>query len=94
MKEYRLLAWPELPAEYRRTAHRRVLSEMSQRFVSVARLVEISGLKKAELRAFIEMLDDRDVVTDRDTAAPDSFLDSLRPLGWLRRAIGPNHDRR
>jgi hypothetical protein len=94
MKEYRLLAWPELPAEYRRTAHRRVLSEMSQRFVSVAKLVEISGLKKAELRAFIEMLDDRDVVTDRDTAAPDSFLDSLRPLGWLRRAIGPNHDRR
>ena len=94
MKEYRLLAWPELPAEYRRTAHRRILSEMSQRFVSVAKLVEISGLKKAELRAFIEMLDDRDVVTDRDTAAPDSFLDSLRPLGWLRRAIGPNHDRR
>ena len=94
MKEYRLLAWPELPAEYRRTAHRRVLSEMSQRFVSVAKLVEISGLKKAELRAFIEILDDRDVVTDRDTAAPDSFLDSLRPLGWLRRAIGPNHDRR
>ena len=94
MKEYRLLAWPELPAEYRRTAHRRILSEMSQRFVSVPKLVEISGLKKAELRAFIEMLDDRDVVTDRDTAAPDSFLDSLRPLGWLRRAIGPHHDRR
>ena len=94
MKEYRLLAWPELPAEYRRTAHRRVLSEMSQRFVSVPKLVEISGLKKAELRAFIEMLDDRDVVTDRDTAASDSFLDSLRPLGWLRRAIGPHHDRR
>jgi hypothetical protein len=94
MKEYRLLAWPELPAEYRRTAHRRILSEMSQRFVGVAKLVEISGLKKAELRAFLEMLDDRDVLTDRDTAAPDSFLDSLRPLGWLRRAIGPNHDRR
>jgi hypothetical protein len=93
MKEYRLLAWPELPAEYRRTAHRRVLSEMSQRFVSVPKLVEISGLKKAELRAFIEMLDDRDVISDRDTATPDSFLDSLRPLGWLRRAIGPSHDR-
>ena len=93
MKEYRLLAWPELPAEYRRTAHRRVLSEMSQRFVSVSKLVEISGLKKAELRAFLEMLDDRDVIADRDTAAPDSLLDSLRPLGWLRRAIGPNHDR-
>jgi hypothetical protein len=93
MKEYRLLAWPELPAEYRRTAHRRVLSEMSQRFVSVPKLVEVSGLKKAELRAFIELLEIRDVLADRDTTAPDSFLDSLRPLGWLRRAIGPNHDR-
>jgi len=94
MKEYRLLAWPELPAEYRRTAHRRVLSEMSQRFVSAAKLIEISGLKKTELRAFLEMLDDRAVLSDRDTAAPDSFLDSIRPLGWLRRAIGPSHDRR
>ena len=94
MKEYRLLAWPELPAEYRRTAHRRVLSEMSQRFVSVAKLIEISGLKKTELRAFLDMLDHRAVLDDRDTAAPDSFLDSLRELGWLRRAIGPSHDRR
>jgi len=94
MKEYRLLAWPELPAEYRRTAHRRVLSEMSQRFVSVPKLTEVSGLRKTELRAFLDMLDDRAVLTARDTAAPDSFLDSLRPLSWLRRAIGPNHDRR
>ena len=94
MKEYRLLAWPELPAEYRRTAHRRVLSEMSQRFVSAAKLLEVSGLKKTELRAFLDMLDDRAVLTDRDTAAPDSFLDSLREFGWLRRAIGPSHDRR
>ena len=39
MKEYRLLAWPELPAEYRRTAHRRVLSEMSQRFGSARVIV-------------------------------------------------------
>jgi hypothetical protein len=95
MKEYRLLAWPELPAEYRRTAHRRALSEMSQRYVSVAKLVEVSGLKKAQLRAFIEMLDGRAVLAERDTTAPDSFLDSIRPLGgWLRRAIGPNHARR
>ena len=94
MKEYRLLAWPELPADYRRTAHRRVLSEMSQRFVSVAKLIEVSGLKKTELRVFLDMLDGRAVLTDRDTAAPDSFLDSLRDLGWLRRAIGPSHDRR
>jgi hypothetical protein len=94
MKEYRLLAWPELPAEYRRTAHRRALSEMSQRYVSLAKLVDVSGLKKAEVRAFLEMLDGRAALADRDTTAPDSFLDSIRPLGWLRRAINPNHDRR
>jgi hypothetical protein len=94
MKEYRLLAWPELSAEYRRTAHRRALSEMSQRYVSFVKLVEVSGLKKAEVRAFLEMLDGRALITERDTTAPDSFLDSIRPLGWLRRAISTSHARR
>ena len=87
MKEYRLLAWPELPAEYQRTAHRRALSEMSQRYMSLAKLVEVSGLKKSEMRNFVEMLDGRAVLAERDTTAPDSFLDSIRPLGWLRRAM-------
>ena len=94
MKEYRLLAWPELPAEYRRTAHRRILSEMSQRFVSVPKLIEVSGLKKTELRVFLDMLDDRAVLADRDTAAPDSFFDSISPLGWLRRAMNSGQARR
>jgi hypothetical protein len=94
MKEYRLLAWPELPAEYRRTAHRRALSEMSQRFMSLAKLVEVSGLRKSEIRAFVDMLDGRAVIAERDTTAPDSFFDSISPLGWLRRAMSANHERR
>ena len=94
MKEYRLLAWPELPAEYRRTAHRRALSEMSQRFMSLAKMVEVSGLKKAEIRAFLDMLDARALLAERDTTAPDSFFDSISPLGWLRRAMSANHERR
>ena len=94
MKEYRLLAWPELPAEYRRTAHRRALSEMSQRFMSLAKLVEVSGLKKSEVRAFVEMLDGRAVIAERDTTVPDSFFDSISPLGWLRRAMNSTHERR
>ena len=57
MKEYRLLAWPDLPAEYQRTAHRRALSEMSQRFMSLAKLVEVSGLKKSDVRALVDLLD-------------------------------------
>ena len=94
MKEYRLLAWPELPGEYRRTAHRRALSELSQRYISLAKLVEVSGLKKNEVRALIEMLDGRAVLAERDTTAADSFLDSISPFGWLRRAINASHDRR
>jgi hypothetical protein len=62
--------------------------------MSLAKLVEVSGLKKGEVRAFVELLDGRAVIAERDTTAPDSFFDSLSPLGWLRRAINANHDRR
>ena len=85
MKEYRLLAWPDLPADYRRTAHRRAVNELSMRFLSLPQLVEVSGLRKNEGRALIELLDGMGLIADRDTTAPDSFFDSLRPLGWLRR---------
>lgn len=94
MKEYRLLAWPEHSAEFHRTGHRRVLSEMSLRYMSVVQLADVSGLKKSEVRTFVGMLDGRGLVADRDTIAPDSFLDSISPLGWLRRAINVNQDRR
>ena len=40
------------------------------------------------------MLDGRAVIAERDTTAPDSFFDSISPLGWLRRAINANHERR
>lgn len=93
MKEYRLLAWPELSAEFQRTGHRRVLSEMSLRYMSLVQLSEVSGLKKNEVRAFVEMLDGRCLVADRDSTAPDSFLDSIRPFGWLRRAKPVTQDR-
>ncbi|MEO6895857.1 MAG: hypothetical protein ABI218_04375 [Caldimonas sp.] len=94
MKEYRLLAWPDLKGDYARIAYRRALSEMSQRYLSLPKLVEISGLKKSEARALLELLDGRAVLGERDTSAPDSFLDSISPLGWLRRAMNANHDRR
>ena len=94
MKEYRLLAWPEHSAEFQRTGHRRVLSEMSLRYMSVPQMAEASGLKKNEVRAFVEMLDERGLVADRDSTAPDSFLDSISALGWLRRAITVAQDRR
>ena len=87
MKEYRLVAWPELPPEFKRTGHRRVLSDMSLRHMSLAQLVEVSGLKKSDLKSLLELLDARGVLDERDSTAPDSFLDSIGRLGWLRRGV-------
>jgi type VI protein secretion system component VasA len=94
MKEYRLLGWPELPAEYQRTAHRRVLSDMSLRYLSLAQLAELSGLKKGELKGLLELLELRGVLDERDATAPDSFLESIGRLGWLRRTAIITHDER
>ena len=94
MKEYRLSAWPEHSPEFQRTGHRRVLSEMSSRYMTVIQLADVSGLKKNEVRAFIEMLDGRGLVNEREATVPESFLDSKSPLGWLRRAMTTSSDRR
>ena len=69
MKEYRLLAWPDLPGEFKRTAHRRVLSDMSLRFMTLAQLGGVSGLKKSELRDLMSLLDSRGVLGQRDCIA-------------------------
>lgn len=92
MKEYRLLAWPELPAEFQRTGHRRILSDMSLRYMSQAQLAEVSGLKKNEVRQFLEVLDARGALDERDGTAPDSFFDSLGRLSWFRRSATPAQD--
>jgi hypothetical protein len=88
MKEYKLAAWPDLPPVYQRTAYRRMLSDMSQRYVAMPKLASRSGLSRSEVRQFIEMLDARGMLLEHDSGAPDSIFDSLRPLGgWLRRAL-------
>ena len=92
MKEFRLASWPQLHAPFDRIAHRRMLSDMSHRHMSVAQLVECSGVRRHEVRAFLEMLDARGVIDAREGPAADSLFGSLRPLGgWLRRAIAANH---
>ncbi|GAB4555745.1 MAG: hypothetical protein IV105_13570 [Rhizobacter sp.] len=88
MKEYRLVAWADLPAPYHRTAYRRMLTDMSHRHMSIAQLSACSGIRRKEVQQFIEMLEGRSLLTDRDLTAPDSVFDSLRPLGgWLRKAL-------
>jgi hypothetical protein len=95
MKEYRLAAWPELNAPFDRTAFRRMLSDMSHRHMSLTQLVGASGIRRQEVRQFIEMLDARGMISQRDSLVPDSLFGSLRPLGgWLRRAMSSHTDRR
>jgi hypothetical protein len=95
MKEYRLAAWPDLRPPYHGMAYHRMISDMSHRHVTLAQLVDKSGLRRHQVRQFLEMLDGRGLLVERDRSAPDSVFGSLRPLGgWLRRALTTSHERR
>jgi hypothetical protein len=88
MKEYRLVAWAELPAPYHRMAYRRMLTDLSHRYLSVPQLMSASGLRRHEVREFLDMLDGRSLLDERDLVASDSVLRSLRPWGgWIRKAL-------
>lgn len=95
MKEYRLVAWPQLRAPFDRIAHRRMLSDMSHRYMSLAQLVACGSIRRHEVRAFIEMLESHHLIAAREAPATDSLFGSLRPLGgWLRRALAAAHAER
>jgi hypothetical protein len=89
MKQYKLAAWPEVPATYHRTVYRRMLSDMSHRYMSISALVLSSGASKVEVRQFLQTLDDMGVLVDREEDS-DSFFDTtIRPVGdWLRTVFG------
>jgi hypothetical protein len=87
MKEFKLTAWPDLPAPYHRTAYRRMLSDMSHRYMSIQQLVMSSGASRLDVRLFLDMLGNRGLLRERE-GEPDSIFDTLRPIGdWLRRTI-------
>jgi hypothetical protein len=85
MKEFKLTAWPELPAPYQRIAYRRMLSDMSHRFVTAQQLCDSSGATKLEVRVFLQMLSERGLLRERDHDEPNGLLGPLG--GWLRRTI-------
>lgn len=92
MKEYRLVAWPQLRPPFDRIAYRRMLSDMSHRHMTLAQLVESSSIRRHEVRAFLEMLESRHLLAEREAPATESLFGSLRPLGgWLRRALATTH---
>jgi predicted ArsR family transcriptional regulator len=78
MKAYRLAAWPDLPRHYQRTAHRRMLGEMSQRHVTLSQLARRSGLQREQVRAFLEMLETRGLLSMRDASVLDRLAEPLR----------------
>ena len=87
MKEYKLSAWPELPAPYHRTAYRRMLSDMSHRYMTANALMMASSATKLEVRQFLDMLADKGLLLERD-GGPDSLIESLKPVGdWVRRTL-------
>ncbi|MGA0608794.1 hypothetical protein [Caldimonas sp. KR1-144] len=94
MKQYKLSGWPDLPPPYHRTAYRRMLHLMSQRYASVPQLANESGLARPAVMAFLELLSARSVLRERDEATPDSsFFGQLRPIEWFRRTFAGSFDR-
>jgi hypothetical protein len=88
MKEYKLAAWPDLPSAFHRTTYRRMLSDMSHRYVTVQQLMAGSGANRMEVRLFLQMLGERGLLRERDVRVADSLFGALSPLGgWLRRAL-------
>ena len=57
MKQYKLTAWPDLTPRFHTTAMRRVVSELSQRFVSVRDLARSSGAPAREVEELISKLE-------------------------------------
>ena len=88
MKEYKLTAWPDLPAEFRRTAYRRIVSELSQRFASEIQLQSCSGISLADVRKFLTHLQTRDLVESQEAVMA---VERRRPWqvfiqAWQRRS--------
>lgn len=57
MKAYKLKAWPELPAAFRHTSYRRLLTELSQRPVNDIEL-RGRGLSRKQLHGLLQYLDE------------------------------------
>jgi hypothetical protein len=85
MKEYRLAAWHELRPPYDRIAYRRMLSDMSQRHMTVWQLVASSGLRRFDVQNFIDLLGAQGLVVERERSGT-AWLEPLRSAAvWVRR---------
>jgi hypothetical protein len=89
MKEYKLKAWPDLPAAFRRTSYRRLLTELSQRHVNDDEL-RGRGLSRRQLQGLLHYLNQVQALETRTAAPPQRLFGwwqwlTQRPL-WRRLA--------
>ena len=80
MKQYKLTAWPELAPRFQKTTMRRVVSELSQRFVSTRDLARSSGAAPRDIEELIAKLDKDGMLMTRD--APQSVSGSQTWRDW------------
>ena len=82
MKQYKLTAWPELPPRFQKTTMRRVVSELSQRFVSVRDLARSSGASARDIEELISTLEKDGMLMTR--ATPVSSQEDSMPRTIMR----------
>jgi len=80
MKQYKLTAWPDLSPRFQKTTMRRVVSELSQRFLSTRDLARSSGASPREVEELIARLDKDGMLMTRD--APVSVNSSTVWREW------------
>ena len=80
MKQYKLTAWPDLPPRFQKTTMRRVVSELSQRFVSVRDLARSSGASARDIEELIGKLEKDGMLMTR--ATPQSVSQSTTWHQW------------
>ena len=80
MKQYKLTAWPDLSPRFQKTTMRRVVSELSQRFVSVRDLARSSGAPAREIEELVARLARDGMLMAR--ATPQSLTQSGSWQQW------------
>ena len=94
MKQYKLTAWPDLSPRFQKTTMRRVVSELSQRFVSVRDLARSCGAAARDIEDLLAKLEKDGMLMTRATPQSVNRHWSGRTSAWIsRRASTPRTPR-
>lgn len=92
MKEYKLVSWPERGLPFDKVVYRRLLSDLSHRHLTFVELVKASGLRRQEVRGFLDALQAQSLLEEREctrdfSPATGLFENLTQSPDWLRRAL-------